>query len=399
MALGDCYSVHQLRAILKTPDGMHTWTLENTLIEQETESVSSKSSSGDRTPSYRESGATEFSVSDTAPSSLVVDLRSLKQRSLEIPTFTMALDEDAPEDDAESIASLDDDIRSLAESETPYRLQKIASERLINALSDDTEISALYNESCTGQHAIEFEKFVRNHVKLLKLFVLDVSHETHDALSKEAARFLRSHNRRHQISAMIYQKTVSTTTLQLDQELDGGDMHKVEDYLSKLLPNEAEPVCQESDTGDMESEFDSEDDEVGYPNFEATVTFLISSQAFVAYKARLRRFAKRLPQPEVAFRKALDDEALEEAAALLEHENCAILSCKEHQYLRHYLDSGFHARDVVAISIENRSWEAANDDWRNFWAHLRTRFRKYAEDVSRSKGDTSGPRKEAGYPI
>lgn len=378
---------------------MKDLALANTPIEWETESEESRSSSEYRAQSYQESNPTGFSVSDTAPSSFVLEAYTQIQRSLEIPTSKVAVHEDPSEDDAGSVTTVDDDIESYAESETPHGLQKIASERLINALSGDAEISALYDESCVGQHAMTSERFIRNHVKLLKTFFLDVSHETHDTLSKQAARFLRSHKRRHQISAMIYQNTASTTTLQLDDGDRKEDMHKVEEYLSKLLPHETEPISQKPDIGDSDSEFayDSEDDEVEYPNFEAAVTFLTSSQAFKIYKTRLRRFAKQLPQPGIAFQKALDNEALDEATELLEHEYRAISSCKEHQYLRHYLDLGFHARDVVALLIESESWKAANDDWRNLWAHLGTRFRMWAEDLSRSEGNIPDPSKIAGY--
>lgn len=378
-------------------------------IDEDTGSMSSRSSSSDRSQLNQESRHTDYSVSDTAPTSFVVDAHPQKERSLDIPTYTTAVSSDLSDDDANSVVSLDDDIRSLAESDTPYGLQKIASERLIDALSGDAEILAFYDQTCTGQQAIEHERFVRNHVKLLKAFFLDVSHEAHDILSKEAAKFLRSHNRRYQISAMIYQRTASTITLDLDQEAHKGDMSKVEDYLSKLVSDEAETgdsdfnsdlqiENDEADYSDSEFDLSSEDDEEEYPKLEATVSFLTSSRAFVAYKARLRRFAGRLPQPEVAFQKALDDEALEDATALLEHEGPAILNCKEHQYLRRLLDSGFDARDVVAHVIESRSWVAADDDWRNFWAQVRIRLLVHADSMSKLTGKTSDTREEAGYP-
>ncbi|KAG9529807.1 hypothetical protein KCU93_g3194, partial [Aureobasidium melanogenum] len=394
-------------------------------IDEETGSMSSDSSS-----EYQESRPTDFPVSDTAPSSFEVDAHMEKQRSLEIPTYTVS--SDRPEDDVESIASLDDDIRSLAESNAPYEPQKLACECLIDALSKDTEVLASYNQSCKGKQAITHQRFVRNHVKLLKAFFLGVSHEAEDALFKEAARFLRSRNRRYQISAIIYQKSASTTTLELDREAHKGGMHKVEDYLSKYTPEEVEPVHQDLDAvdGNSKADLNSEDDDndsdadvdadadadddddddddddaaaadadadAVYPILEAAVTFLTSSRAFVAYKLRLRRFAGGLPQPEVAFQRALDDGALEEATSLLELEGLAILSCRGYQCLGRLLDSGFDARDVVAHAIESRSWEAANDDWRNLWARVRTRLLAHADNEPKLKEKSSDTRREAGY--
>ncbi|THY16519.1 hypothetical protein D6D00_08865 [Aureobasidium pullulans] len=341
-----------------------------------TESVTSMGDSGYGTHSYQGSR----DPTGTALSSVLANAHPEKLRSLEIPTFSMAEGKAAHYNDTESVASLDDVISSLAESSSPYILQRIASECFTEALGQDTEISALYQQSCSGPHAMEREKFLRNHVRLLEAFFLDVSHETYDPLSKEATRVVRSSKRRRQISALIYQRTASTTTLQLDIEDRDDSLRKVEDYLSKYAPDEAEPMIQEveNEDGDFafdeDSEEDSEDEGPKYPNFEAATIFLTSSRAFVTYKSRLRRFAAGLPQPDEAFERALDDEALEEATALLEQEHFAILGSKQHRHLRHHLDMGLHAREVVALVVENRSWEAADKDWRTLWTHLGTWF-------------------------
>ncbi|THV70755.1 hypothetical protein D6D28_04931 [Aureobasidium pullulans] len=64
---------------------------------------------------------------DTALSSVLANAHPEKLRSLEIPTFSMAEGKAAHYNDTESVASLDDVISSLAESSSPYILQRIAN--------------------------------------------------------------------------------------------------------------------------------------------------------------------------------------------------------------------------------------------------------------------------------
>ena len=101
-----------------------------------------------------------------------------------------------------SVASLDEDISSLAESNSDIQVyRETASRYIAKGLTDDSEIAALYKDAA---RQLNEARFIRNNRRFLKQYFLDLRHEQQLPSQKLAISFMRLRSGRTRISSEIY---------------------------------------------------------------------------------------------------------------------------------------------------------------------------------------------------
>lgn len=106
-------------------------------------------------------------------------------------------------EDLESVRSLDEDIESRADSSAPELLKyrQTAVLYLVETLTKDDELFMLYKAAV---RKLDSERFVRNHRRLLKVLFVGLNADDASPSKKLALSFLRSRNRRSDISRQIF---------------------------------------------------------------------------------------------------------------------------------------------------------------------------------------------------
>ncbi|KAL1853897.1 hypothetical protein Daus18300_011639 [Diaporthe australafricana] len=200
------------------------------------------------------------------------------------------------DDDIYSIASLTDSINSTASSGNSLG-QAGVNYIAAKFTQCDTELLALYTEASKKLSQV---RFVDNNRRLLKLFHLDVAREVETALHAEAVSFLKSRRRRAAISLDIFR-----TVIPDDQEIMSLTQREEEfsmlnRYLSSLdvIDHNTGDDLEDSTDEDSESNVDSREQSSNAAVLRATGDYLVTSQAFSAYKHRLHQFIHPSHQKE-----------------------------------------------------------------------------------------------------
>lgn len=179
------------------------------------------------------------------------------------------------DDDIQSIASVPDDIASLAESTSDLEVyRQPAANYLIKKFTDDSELVSLYQDLTKRMGEA---RFVRNHTRLLKIYFLDLQSDEHTPSQKLAVKFLRLRSERTRISSKLQRLvTASSNDIreQINTVLDQGREKLF--LLDRLLAkNDEDPDDYESDDGML-------------AKLDATAEFLTSGSPFNLYKENLR---------------------------------------------------------------------------------------------------------------
>ncbi|KAG4259275.1 hypothetical protein FPRO03_12951 [Fusarium proliferatum] len=224
------------------------------------------------------------------------------------------------DDDIQSIASVSDDINSLAEE----KYDKMASIRhaamtyFVSTLAGIPGLLSLYEKAVK---VMDEAKFVRNHRRMLKTYYLGLRAEGRTPSELLAIQFLRPRSNRTQISIKICHLVTSTestvreqVTALLEQEKD--NLLMIDRFLSErsyterqALPNHIHYTSHADSTrkhgenldfdSDTDSDLDGSLDEKHETQFEendvlsaleATKEFFVNGRPFRAYQDRMHEF-------------------------------------------------------------------------------------------------------------
>lgn len=199
------------------------------------------------------------------------------------------------DDDVQSVRSMDGSIASSIDSTTTSsQHQEAAVDYIARKFIDDPELLRLYQESF---RRFDEAKFVRNHMRLLKGFYLDLLPKCSSPSQNLAVRFLRTRSRRTLVSSEIWRLVSdgdsSKEVHQLfDKELDSRFA------LERFLRNEDaadigikvnEAIDEASDDGSNDELSDAGDDDA-FAKLEETGQFLTGGLPFRLFKQSVSEF-------------------------------------------------------------------------------------------------------------
>ncbi|KAM0292373.1 hypothetical protein ACHAPM_011755, partial [Fusarium culmorum] len=215
-------------------------------------------------------------------------------------------------DDVQSIASVSDDIDSLAEPDLgAANFRHAAVAYIVSMLTGNPELLSLYKQASRSMTKV---KFVRNHRRLLKKYFLGLFTESKTASQRSAVEFLRFRPNRTQISQGIFdlampsnslaQGQLSTILKQQNDNLvildrfssDRGTLERPTPSEAILEPDTQLALDDTSTTSEDSDEDGSINDQHSYQpkeesplsNLEATAEFLVTGQPFRVYQDHLR---------------------------------------------------------------------------------------------------------------
>jgi nucleoside phosphorylase/tetratricopeptide (TPR) repeat protein len=224
------------------------------------------------------------------------------------------------DDDIQSIASISDDINSLAEAkyDKMANIRHAAMTYFVSTLAGIPGLLSLYEKAVK---VMDEAKFVRNHRRMLKTYYLGLRAEGRTPSELLAIQFLRPRSNRTQISIQICHLVTSTestvreqVTALLEQEKD--NLLMIDRFLSErsytgrqALPNHihytshADSTRKHGENSDFDSDTDSDLDgnldekhETQFEEndvlsaLEATKEFFVNGRPFRAYQDRMHEF-------------------------------------------------------------------------------------------------------------
>ncbi|RKK67138.1 hypothetical protein BFJ69_g14766 [Fusarium oxysporum] len=200
-------------------------------------------------------------------------------------------------DDIQSVISFSEEIGSLAEPAPGIQEARYAAVTyIIDIFTRDPELLTLYE---TANQNMDENRFIRNHQRLLKEYVVGLLAQEQTSSQRLATEFLRCRPHRTRISQGIY-NSVKPSDRSVRERLDTAfEQDKklrimLDRYLSQQGPSEDDPMPDDQDSTDIPSD-DSDDDYqyeegVVLSNLEEAREFLVTGRPFRTYKDHLHQF-------------------------------------------------------------------------------------------------------------
>ncbi|RKK06959.1 hypothetical protein BFJ66_g16171 [Fusarium oxysporum f. sp. cepae] len=200
-------------------------------------------------------------------------------------------------DDIQSVISFSEEIGSLAEPAPGIQEARYAAVTyIIDIFTRDPELLTLYE---TANQNMDENRFIRNHQRLLKEYVVGLLAQEQTSSQRLATEFLRCRPHRTRISQGIY-NSVKPSDRSVRERLDTAfEQDKklrimLDRYLSQQGPSEDDPMPDDQDSTDLPSD-DSDDDYqyeegVVLSNLEEAREFLVTGRPFRTYKDHLHQF-------------------------------------------------------------------------------------------------------------